>query len=213
MSMSASAPVVSPGNFGPLRHGGYALLQLATRRRMGVTAILFAALIACDVLLWQTRPCDLLNLLDVGTLGGELLLLAGLLLRSWAAGTLHKAKELTTAGPYQFVRNPLYIGSFLMMFGFSLLLRDWIAIWMVLGPVLAMYLNKVRQEELYLARNFPDIWPAYSRATPRFVPQASHWPSLAGFSLQQWAQNREYQAVSASLLGLFALWCWNRAAV
>lgn len=210
MSTSASAPAVAPAK-STVRHWGTALLQLATRRRIGVSAALFTTLVVCDVLLWKTRPCNLFDLTDPGTLPGELLLLTGLVLRTWAAGTLFKSKQLITGGPYQFVRNPLYIGSFLMMFGFAILLRDWLAIWVVLGPVLAMYLNKVQQEERYLAFHFPEAWSAYAEQTPRFVPQWSGRPSLGGFSLRQWAQNREYQALAASLLGLVALWCWYQA--
>jgi protein-S-isoprenylcysteine O-methyltransferase Ste14 len=210
VSAPAGAHGVLPAK-GPVRHGIYWLLQLATRRRMGVTTILFTALVIADVLLWKTRPCDLLNPFDPGTVGGELLIALGILLRLWAAGTILKSKSLTTTGPYAFVRNPLYIGSFLMMFGFALLLRDWVAMWIFLGPILAMYLNKVRQEETYLARNYPESWPAYAEQTPRFVPNLTRLPSFAGFSWQQWRINKEYNVIVASAIGLVTIWFWHRA--
>lgn len=178
---------------------------------MAVTAIVFTALVGCDVMLWQSRPCDLLDFTSPLTILGELLFFAGLLVRAWAAGTLTKCEQIVKQGPYQFVRNPLYLGSFLMMLGFSVLIRDWLAFWIVLGPLLAMYLNKVRQEERYLARIHPVEWPAYMQSTPRFFPEFNGWPSLAGFSFRQWAINREYQALIASVVGLFALWCWHAA--
>lgn len=208
MSTSASTPV--GGARSGYRHWGSSLLQLATRRRIGVSIALFTTLVVCDVLLWKTHPCDLFDLTSGATVLGELLLIFGLLLRSWAAGTLHKAEELTTSGPYQFVRNPLYLGSFAMMFGFAVLLRDWLTIWIVLGPVLAVYLNKVRQEERYLSRNFPDSWPAYARSTPAFFPNLANWPSIRGFSLDRWTKNEEYQALAASVVGLLAIFCWQR---
>ncbi|WP_425617722.1 isoprenylcysteine carboxylmethyltransferase family protein [Anatilimnocola sp. NA78] len=215
MMNSATAPVTdvvsAPSWQRVVRRSLHSAMQIATKRRMGVTFVVFTALIVSDVVLWQSRPCNVLNLLDWGTLAGEALVLMGLLIRSWAAGTLHKADEITTSGPYGMVRNPLYIGSFLMMLGFSILLRDWLATWIVLGPILAMYLNKVRQEERFLARIFPHDWKAYETATPRFVPQFTAWPSLAGFSLKQWSSNREYQAVLASAVGLFAIWIWYAA--
>jgi len=34
-----------------------------------------------------------------------------LILRTWAAGHLKKEKELTISGPYQYSRNPLYLGN------------------------------------------------------------------------------------------------------
>ena len=41
----------------------------------------------------------------------------GLALRAWAAGHLAKNQELTTSGPYRFLRNPLYIGTLLVAAG------------------------------------------------------------------------------------------------
>lgn len=195
----------------PVRHWPYSLLQLATRRRIAISFVLFTSLIVADLLLWQTRPCDLFNLFDPSTVLGELLIASGILLRTWAAGTIRKSKSLTMSGPYELVRNPLYVGSFLLMFGFAVLLRDWIAMWVFLGPILAMYLNKVRQEEIYLARNFPEVWPAYAEQTPRYFPHFDRLPSLGGFSWQQWTSNHEYHVIGASLLGLTAIWGWHRA--
>ncbi|TET73004.1 MAG: hypothetical protein E3J44_01730, partial [Candidatus Aminicenantes bacterium] len=34
----------------------------------------------------------------------------GLLIRTWSAGHLRKEKELAISGPYQYTRNPLYLG-------------------------------------------------------------------------------------------------------
>jgi protein-S-isoprenylcysteine O-methyltransferase Ste14 len=209
MSTSASAPVAA-SSIG-FRRWGFAALQFATRRRIGLTTLIFGALIACDVLLWQTRPCNLFDWTDGTTIVGELLILFGLLIRAWAAGTLRKSEQIITSGPYRYVRNPLYIGSFLLMLGFCLLLRDWLAIWIVLGPILALYLNKVRQEERFLALSFPEDWAAYESRTPRFVPDLTSWPSLADFSFRQWTFNREYQALLASIAGLIMLFCWQRA--
>jgi hypothetical protein len=88
MSTSASAPVVASATRTGLHPWAHALLQLATRRRIALTAALFIALMVCDVVLWKTIPCNILDLSSGETLGGELLLLFGLLIRSWAAGSL-----------------------------------------------------------------------------------------------------------------------------
>jgi protein-S-isoprenylcysteine O-methyltransferase Ste14 len=214
MTTSASAsPVVSEQHRPISRGWGYALLQVATRRRMFLTAVIFTTLIGCDILLWKTRPCDVFNVFDAATVCGELLVLAGLFLRAWAAGTLHKEEKIIKSGPYELVRNPLYVGSFLMMLGFSVLMRDWLAIWIVLGPVLALYLNKVRQEERFLSRQFPAEWDAYSQRVGRFFPRTFAWPTGAGFSWKQWVYNREYQAALASLAGLAAMALWYRFVV
>src|SRR5262245_7484852 len=49
------------------------------------------------------------------------LMIAGLgeALRIWAAGHLVKNKELSRGGPYAHVRNPLYLGTLLIVAGFG----------------------------------------------------------------------------------------------
>ena len=45
---------------------------------------------------------------------GTPLSVLGLLVRGWAAGSIDKDQELTTSGPYAYLRNPLYLGTFLI---------------------------------------------------------------------------------------------------
>ena len=96
-----------------------------------------------------------------------------------------------------------------MMLGFCTLIDDAENIWFVLGPVLALYVYRALHEEKILAAAFPDQWVRFERMVPRFFPR--RWPKefFATWSLKQWAKNREYQAVSAVLLGLVALQTWQ----
>src|SRR4029450_1156382 len=41
----------------------------------------------------------------------------GEVVRIWAAGHLHKSREVTASGPYRFVPHPLYVGSTVMGVG------------------------------------------------------------------------------------------------
>ncbi len=43
--------------------------------------------------------------------------LLGLGLRAWAAGHLSKDRTLATCGPYNYTRNPLYLGTLLVAAG------------------------------------------------------------------------------------------------
>ena len=53
----------------------------------------------------------------------------GLLLRAYASGYVKKNAELTVTGPYAYTRNPLYLGSMLMAFGFAAASRSlWITL-------------------------------------------------------------------------------------
>ena len=55
---------------------------------------------------------------------GLVFVLIGEALRIWAAGHLKKTKEVTTTGPYAYVKNPLYLGTLLILIGFCLMARN-----------------------------------------------------------------------------------------
>jgi protein-S-isoprenylcysteine O-methyltransferase Ste14 len=184
------------------------VLKFLARRRILLSAIVFAVLIASDVA-YGIKPHDLANIRDPYSVLGLALVTAGLALRSWAVGILHKNRTLTTTGPYHLIRNPLYVGSFLMMFGFCTVLSNPWDLWFILGPVLLLYIVQVRQEERVLARLFPDQWPAYARSTPRFLPRLA-WPNLkADWRLSQWVHCREYRAIVATAWALGAIKLWQ----
>jgi protein-S-isoprenylcysteine O-methyltransferase Ste14 len=137
------------------------------------------------------------------------LILVGLVIRGWSAGTLNKSRELTQHGPYAVVRNPLYLGSFLMMLGFCILCRDALTLAFVAGPMAVLYWNQIHFEERRLAGMFPEQWQSYVRRVPRLIPQLSARGVIGGWEWAQWKRNREYQAVLASTLGLFGIYAWH----
>lgn len=186
------------------------LLDFAVRRRIHISLVVFVALIAEDVFN-GVKPHDIANLAEHHAHWGVGLVMAGLVVRSWAAGTLHKWAELTTAGPYGVVRHPLYIGSFFMMIGFCTIIDDGENILFVMGPFLALYLMAVFREEHRLAERFPASWTSYASAVPRFMPRRIPAHPFAAWSAGQWLANREYQAVAASFCGLIALEMWRLA--
>jgi protein-S-isoprenylcysteine O-methyltransferase Ste14 len=208
-------PMPSPpsaANAIPADRPGSKALQSAAefliRRRILISAILFGLLIGYS-LAYGPQPHELFNFRDpVSVLGGTLVLV-GLALRSWAAGVLHKNAELATTGPYALIRNPLYAGSFLMMFGFCTLIANPLSLAIILGPVLLIYIVKVRQEERLLATRFSRQWPEYARRTPRFLPRPRRVDLKARWHFSQWLRHREYQALVASLLALAAIEVWH----
>src|SRR5262245_40236752 len=86
------------------------LVTLLVRRRVPISLVLFFALVLLDLLVFRSRPRNVLNVADPFAGGGVLLILAGLAVRTWAAGTLRKQRELAVTGPYAWVRHPLYCG-------------------------------------------------------------------------------------------------------
>jgi protein-S-isoprenylcysteine O-methyltransferase Ste14 len=159
--------------------------------------------------LMGVKPHSLTNFHDMKTVIGCGLVALGLALRSWAAGTLHKDSQLTTSGPYGIIRNPLYVGSFMLMIGFCTIVDDAENIWFVLGPFVALYVIRVLREERTLASLFGDQWPGYVRSVPRFFPRRFPKISFANWDLSQWRSNREYRTVSAVCAGLLALQAWR----
>ena len=177
-------------------------------RRVRITLAVFVILMIEDVLI-GIEPHDLLNFRDSESVIGWGLIVSGLALRSWSAGILRKTRELTTTGPYALIRNPLYVGSFMIMSGFCSLIDDEENIWIVLGPLASLYVLQILHEERVLSKLYGERWDDYARHVPRLFPR--RWPRSAGdtWEFSQWTGSREYNALGATLLGLVALQIWR----
>ncbi len=82
-----------------------------------------------------------------------------------------KGIALVKEGPYAAVRNPMYLGSFLMGLAFTFLLGNfWVALaFMVI--FFARFLPQVRLEEKILLEKFGKTYQEYLLAVPRFMPK------------------------------------------
>jgi protein-S-isoprenylcysteine O-methyltransferase Ste14 len=147
---------------------------------------------------------------------GVALALLGEALRLWAAGHLRKNKEVITTGPYAYVRNPLYVGTFLVILGFivaSSSLRPpglWVLV--VLLPLFgivffAYYLPyKCRVETARLERRFDERAKHYNEHVPAFFPRLRPYPGPK----QRWRlalifENSEFGTFCAVLAGIAVL--------
>jgi protein-S-isoprenylcysteine O-methyltransferase Ste14 len=144
------------------------------------------------VFLWLARP-------GWEWLGLSLLLVVpGLWLRGYAAGYVKKNAEVTVTGPYAYTRNPLYLGSMLIAFGFALAARSvWIAL--ALAVLFAViYIPVIRSEEEYLRSQFA-AYEAYAARVPRLIPRLRAEPhgkdEGGGFSAGLYRKHREYNAL------------------
>src|SRR6267143_2056567 len=72
--------------------------------------------------LWFSQPTPR------SILPGALVGFAGLLVRAYAAGYLHKQEVLTVTGPYAYTRNPLYLGSAVLAVGAGIATRSWTSV-------------------------------------------------------------------------------------
>jgi protein-S-isoprenylcysteine O-methyltransferase Ste14 len=89
--------------------------------------------------------------------------------RNWGTPMTQKEDpELVTSGPYRLVRHPIYSGILLAGTGTAVGLT-WL--WMVaVGLATFYFVYSATVEERYLARRFPDAYPAYKRSTKMLVP-------------------------------------------
>lgn len=179
-----------------------------SRRRIHISLIVVCSLIAADMIRGR-RPHSVINVFDLWSMVGLLFVVVGTLVRSWAAGVLNKNAILSTSGPYAITRNPLYLGSFLMMIGFCTLIGAWHNYVAMLLLAVLLYWPKIKGEEVSLHRKFGQDWNDYARTTPRLLPRRL-WVNggRADWSLAQWWRNKEYMAVLGVGLGLVVFETW-----
>jgi len=122
--------------------------------------------------------------------GGAVLVAVGALIRVWAAGHLTRDQRLATSGPYQYTRNPFYLGRLLLLLGFGLMTgvgadpkqkRNW-GIWGVLAGALAYFFGvymprKEEREGGRLEEMFGDEYREYRDNVPSLFPRLSPYGS------------------------------------
>jgi protein-S-isoprenylcysteine O-methyltransferase Ste14 len=175
--------------------GGWSKIARRIRVPMG---FLFAAFF-----LWRARP-------SAASLGWSLLLVVpGILLRAYASGCVKKNSVLSVTGAYAYTRNPLYLGSLLIAFGFAVASRS-VLIAIVLALLFAIiYVPTILSEEQFLRSKFPEF-DAYARRVPRLFPRltpghlrnAGRNADSGGFATALYMKHREYNA----LLGACAIY-------
>jgi protein-S-isoprenylcysteine O-methyltransferase Ste14 len=149
--------------------------------------------------LWQARPtCTTL-------LWSLALVLPGLWLRAYASGYVKKNSELAVTGPYAYTRNPLYLGSMLMAFGFAAASHSWVVLIVLAVLFFSIYLPTILSEEEFLRGAFP-AFAEYAARVPRLLPRLTParvaQAEAGSFSGALYRRHREYNA----LIGVAALY-------
>jgi len=127
---------------------------------------------------------------------GGLIGTAGFMLRIWASGyQWHNIARpspdartgLITAGPYAYLRHPIYLGMLLLTVGVFLAFGSWLAAVLVLIPTFMLNLWQANYEQAFLIDKFGDEARRYCAQVPRFWPKV--WAPYAirngTFSLTQ----------------------------
>lgn len=103
-----------------------------------------------------------------------------------------RADELNTTGVYSVVRNPLYLGNYLMWLGIAMATQAWWLPVIMTFAFILYYERIIFAEERFLAEKFGVSYEGWAARTPLLVPRLSGWqkPRLS-FSARN-ALRREY---------------------
>lgn len=132
---------------------------------------------------------------DKSIMTGIWFILAGLFIRLWANGYAIKMEKLTTSGPYAFVRHPLYLGTILLVIGFTIMLKIYYvgALFIIFGVF--VYRRTIKKEEAMLEDKFKNVYLDYKKSVPAIIPtvfpykKGEKW----GFSFKRLIKNHEYK--------------------
>ena len=109
----------------------------------------------------------------VEALGFALILLGQIIrvsARGYKAEHSQDSQALIQGGPYQVVRNPMYLGIFLIGLGVVLAIFRWWAVIVFIAVFIIRYILLIYKEEKKLGARFPQAYPEYCRKVPRIFP-------------------------------------------
>lgn len=143
---------------------------------------------------------------------GIAICLLGAVLRYWASGYLRKDSRPAVGGPYAYVRNPLYLGTYLMALGTAAATEAWGLFAAMTVGFAVLYHFIILDEEVKLERIFGPPYLLYTKRVPRFFPtfrkpsaktlaEINPDPEAMRYSKELARKNKAYEAF-LSFLGL-----------
>jgi protein-S-isoprenylcysteine O-methyltransferase len=108
------------------------------------------------------------------------LLATGLAIRWWSIFTLgrlftvdiaiHESHPIIQSGPYRRIRHPSYAGLILAFFGCGLSFASWLSLAVLMVPITAAVLDRIRKEEAVLRSGLGTRYEEYCARTKRLIP-------------------------------------------
>lgn len=167
------------------------LLLSATRRSRGegtrqdrstlrvLWIVIFASIFA-GVYVANTWRSATLPARGTFALIGLVLFVLGLVLRWWSIVTLGRFftvdvqiardHEVVERGPFRVLRHPSYTGVLLAFIGFALTIGNWATLIVILAPITAAFIYRIRVEEEALSAALGEQYTSYMQRTKRLVP-------------------------------------------
>ncbi len=135
---------------------------------------------------------------------GLIVTAVGEFIQVWCFSALKKKKILAVKGLYVLVRNPMYLGRYLILFGFILLLGPR-SLWLLVVFTIIYYFymfNRVKREEAVLIDIFGESYQQYCRDVNRFFPSFKNvdWKSLPYFRKELFFRNNAHWNLLGTVL-------------
>ena len=134
------------------------------------------------------------------------LILLGLATRMYASGFVLKNKELSTTGPYAFMRHPLYTGNIMILIGLCLIngffwsfVTAFIFLWFY-------YPTAIEYEDRKLKSLFPDTWEEWASMTPALMPKMDlNGKIFSKLDLRSWSLKKSLVANYEPVIVVYVL--------
>ncbi|MDR1012136.1 MAG: isoprenylcysteine carboxylmethyltransferase family protein [Opitutaceae bacterium] len=115
------------------------------------------------------------------------------------------ASRLNTTGMYSIMRNPLYLGNFLLYLAPVLFMRIW-WVMLIFALVFIIYYERIIfAEETFLRKKFSAEYMNWAARTPVFFPKPSLWVKPDRVFSWKMALTREYHGVYGLILAMFLM--------
>jgi protein-S-isoprenylcysteine O-methyltransferase Ste14 len=142
---------------------------------------------------------------------GGVLVFFGEVIRVWASGHLMRTQELTTSGPYAYLRDPLYLGRLLLLVGFCVMAWGyaWVVLIIGLGVFFLNYMpRKYRKEMTRLEDLYGEEYRQYAAYARSLLPRLKPYPNARrrSWSFDLFSkENREQYFLSGVVILALAL--------
>lgn len=111
---------------------------------------------------------------------GAILAIVGLIIRVTSIITLKhhftytvtkvEHHQLIEAGLYKTIRHPGYLGQLIIFAGIAISLSNWLSVLLMLAPVLAGYIYRIRVEEKFMVEQMGQKYIDYQKRTCKLIP-------------------------------------------
>lgn len=164
-----------------------------TKKRVQVDAVVIGSFMVVTAVLVFMFPYlynDNQTVRNICAVIGFILIILGALLRMSARGykkfSSNQSGALVTGGPYKLVRNPMYLGTFLIAVGFIFPLFPLWTLCIFAVVFFLRFIIQIKKEQAFLLQSFGDAYAEYCRTVPAFIPTFKSLMSVRFNEVFQW---------------------------